>query len=593
MKGFHVRSLFSGLSCGARIALIYIMVGALWIVLSNFGVAFLFGENRESQIAEVLKGLTFVTVSAALIYVLVGRAVSFIKKSEDALLESRTTLSTLMDNLPGVAYRCKGAECPFDFINSAVYELTGYPPSVMTEKHKLDALIIEEDREQVRTSLRSALDRRLPFKLMYRIRSADGNTKWVWEQGRGIYSEHGELIGMEGLVTDITERRRAEEALKRSEEIYRAIIEGTSDAILMVDRDRTIMSVNRAFLELFGYSWEELEGKSVRIIHPSQESFENFARAAYPALEEAPLRIEWELKKKDGTVFPIDGTYSAITGPDGSVVGHVGIIRDITDRRQSERELREYREHLEDMVSDRTRELQEAQKALVQREKLKTLGAIAAEVAHEIRNPLVSIGGFARRLQKKYPDAREAEIILRESQRLETMLNRLSEYLRPVEMRPQESPVNSILTDSIGLLAPELQKEMIKVHLDLHPDLPSAHVDPAILTQVFVAMIRNVIRMMNSERDLTVRTYYGEHRVYVDMVSPTKMKVKDPDLLLLPFDETEQGAGISLTFKLLKGMGGALSVSQEDDKAVFSVSLVKCQGALDHMDSDQEWTQTG
>ncbi len=206
------------------------------------------------------------------------------------------------------------------------------------------------------------------------------------------------------------------------------------------------------------------------------------------------------MKKKDGTVFPVEGTFSVIEGPEGAIGGHVGIIRDITERKKADKELREYREHLEEMVLERTRELKEAQAALVQREKLKTLGATAAEVAHEIRNPLVSIGGFARRLQKKYPESPEAEIILHETERLETMLNRLHDYLRPVDMKPRECHVNAILTDSVGLLGPELEKNEVKIHLDLYPDLPTAHVDPAILTQVFVAMIRNAVEMMDMDK---------------------------------------------------------------------------------------------
>ncbi|MHC1727788.1 MAG: nitrogen regulation protein NR(II) [Syntrophobacteraceae bacterium] len=381
--------------------------------------------------------------------------------------------------------------------------------------------------------------------------------------------------------------RKSEEALKRSEDIYRALVEGTSDAIFMVDRDRSIISVNQGFVELFGYSREELEGKSIRILHPSDQSYDDFGKTAYPALEKAPLRIEWEMKKKDGTVFPGEGTYSVIRGPNGSTRGHVGIVRDITQRKKAENELEEYREHLEEMVKERTHELEEAQKALVQREKLKTLGAVAAEVAHEIRNPLVSIGGFARRLQRKNPDAHEAEIILQESGRLETMLNRLSEYLRPVEMRPREAYVNTILNESISLLAPELEKEKVAVHLDFQPDLATAHVDPTVLAQIFVVMIRNALQMMNSEKDLTLRTYHGEHSVYVEMISPTAgKKVADPELMLLPFEDKGRAAGFSSTFKLLKGMGGTLSFSRYNGKAVFTVSLVKCRGEHHHADQD-------
>jgi len=552
-----------------RIALFYATAGVLWIIASDLAVNLLFGRSEAAQFAQTIKGWFFVLISALLIYLLISRTTLSIKESEENLRESQRKLSTIFKNLPGMVYRCgSDPECRLDLVSPGAVELTGYPTAELSLKKKLTDLVLPEDRETVRSKIAEALAAKLPFELIYRLRTADGRIKWAWEQGFGIYSEKGELLAVEGFVADISERKRIEEALKRSEEVYKVLVEGTSDAILMVDVDRNIVSVNHAMLDLFGFSREEVIGKSVRILHPSEESFISFGNLAYPALGQEHLRVEWELKKKDGTIFPVEGTYSVIVGPEGAIVGHVGILRDITERRKAD--------NLEEMVHERTSELEEAQIALVQREKLKTLGAIAAEVAHEIRNPLVSLGGFARRLHKKYPDSQEADIILRETQRLETILNRLNDYLRPVNMKPRESHVNTILRDSVGLLAPDLEKEQVKVDLDLLPDLPTAHVDPAVLTQVFVLMIRNAVRMMDTEKKITLKTYHGEHKIFVDMISSVASnRLMDPELMLLPFEEGAKWTGISSTFKLLKGMGGALSFDKRDSKAIFTVSLLK------------------
>ncbi|MFZ2448336.1 MAG: PAS domain S-box protein [Syntrophobacteraceae bacterium] len=581
MKEFYTIPDSSTRACAFRIAFIYAVIGFLWILLSDWAVILLLDETSAAHWAQTFKGSAFVVFTGLVIYLLTSATIRSIRKSEEALREHQRILATLFDNLPGMAYRCGGdVDCTLEFVSAGAVELTGYAPGELTEKEKINDLILEEDRGAVRIETELALAQKKPFRLVYRVRKADGGIKWVWEQGRGVYSAAGQLTAIEGFITDITERKRAEEALIRSEEIYRALVEGTSDAILMVDRDRTIISVNRAFTELFGHSREDLEGQSVRLVHPSEESFNLFVEMAYPAVETGSIRFDWELVRKDGTVFPVEGTYSGIRGPGGAVTGHVGIIRDITERRNAERELREYREHLEEMVRERTRELEEAQKELVQKEKLKTLGAIAAEVAHEIRNPLVSIGGFARRLQKKYPGSREAEIILHESRRLENMLNRITHYLRPIEMKSRECYVNSILSESFDLLAPELERQHVQIQLDLDPNLSRAHVDPDILAQVFVAIIRNSVNMMDSEKELTVRSYNGEQSVYVDFKNRVGKKAKDPELMLLPFDQEEQALGVSSSFKLLKGMGGALSFSAQDHQAVFTVSLVRCRGSL-------------
>lgn len=560
-----------------RIAAGYAMAGAVWIVFSDLLVARFFGDSKTFFLLQTAKGWFFIAATALLLYVIIHRSVRSLQRSEKALMESRQSLSNLLGNLPGMAYESRSdEERTLRFVSAGCYELTGYLPSDLFQK-RLDDLTHPADLERVHNEIHAALQEMRTFRLTYRIVSATGDEKWVWEQGFGVYSPLGELIAIEGFVTDITERKRAEEALRESEERYRALVEGISHAILMVDKDRNIMSVNQAFVDLFGYEKEELKGKSVRIVHPSEDSFMEFGRRAYPVLKNmGPLRTEWQLMHKDGTIFPIEGTYSAVKGRDGSIQGYVGVIRDITDRKKAEAELQRYRDQLEEMVMERTRDLEIAQKALVQREKLKTLGAISAEVAHEIRNPLVSIGGFARRLQKRYPDSKEAAIILKECHRLEIMLDRIKNYLKPIEIKPRECPVNRVVAECVDLLSPELDREQVTLQLELEQNLSDAFVDPDILIQVFVDVIRSSVRIMGTNRRLVIRTYSGNQNIFVEFKSPAmEKKIKDPELLLLPFEEGEQGIGVSFSYKLLKGMGGVLTLSQYKEYLVFTISLLK------------------
>lgn len=561
-----------------KAALIYASTGGLWIISSGLAAEYIFGGSRTALTAALMVcALVFVCASVVIMYPGAFRKVGAKDKAAKLPVEGESISSAFFRNFPGMAYRCRpDPGHSFDFVSPGAVELTGLPVSALNNRQEFSEIVLQEDREAIWAEIGKALAAKLPFRLIYRIRAADGHVKWVWEQGLGIYSKEGELRAIEGFIADITGRKRTEEALRRSEEVYRVLAESISDAIFMVNVDRCIVSVNRAFLDLFGYSREEVIGRTIRVLHTSDESFRAFGKLR-SEMERGPVRVEWEMRKKNGAVFPVEGTFSVIEGPEGSTRGHVGIIRDITERKRAETELRKYREHLEEMVQERTRELREAQAALVQREKLKTLGATAAEVAHEFRNPLVSIGGFARRLQKKHPDSSEAEIILHETERLETILNRVSDYLRPIDMNPRECHVNTILEDSVALLGPQLEKEKIRIHLDLLNDLPTAHVDPAILTQVFVAMIRNAVGLMGLGKEITFTTYYGEHNVYVDMTSPVAGKrMLDPELMLLPFEEGAAGTGISSTFKLLKEMGGSLSFDGQGTNAKFTVSLVKC-----------------
>ena len=232
-------------------------------------------------------------------------------------------------------------------------------------------------------------------------------------------------------------------------------------------------------------------------------------------------------------------------------------------------------EQLEGIILDITNRVF-LEKALVQREKLKTLGAVAAEVAHQIRNPLVSIGGFALRLQKELPDVPEIQIILNEAQRLEEILDRIRNYLKPVEIRPQECSVNSVITECVNLLSPETEKRGLTCQLELSPGLPDVYLDPGMLAQVFVNLVRNAARAMGRGGTLIIESFESDENLYIDFKNQTLgQKIKDPEQLFLPFDEGGPNIGLPFSYQLVKNMGGLLSFAQDDQYTTFTVILPK------------------
>ena len=169
--------------------------------------------------------------------------------------------------------------------------------------------------------------------------------EWVELFSYPIFDNTGHVTGVVEFVRDITEFKRAEDSLRKREQLYRSLVESTTDAIVHLDKERKIVSCNRAFLDIFGYEKEEVVGKSILLAHESNESFRAFGQQAYSAIAKKGFaKTEWTFVTKDGRKIPFEITTSAIKDPSGKITGYVSIMRDITERRMAEQALRESEE---------------------------------------------------------------------------------------------------------------------------------------------------------------------------------------------------------------------------------------------------------
>lgn len=177
-------------------------------------------------------------------------------RTDQALRESQRAHATLLSNLPGMAYRCRNDRAwTMEFVSQGCYALTGYPAADLLENHKVSYadLIHAEDREKVWESVQSAVQAGRPFQLAYRIVTATGIEKWVWEQGQGIFSPDGELLALEGFIADFTDRVRAEQAEQEQRRFAEALREATIALNSTLDLDQVLDRILAQVGRVIGY----------------------------------------------------------------------------------------------------------------------------------------------------------------------------------------------------------------------------------------------------------------------------------------------------------------------------------------------------
>jgi PAS domain S-box-containing protein len=275
---------------------------------------------------------------------IVGHDVTERKRAEEEVKESQRALATLMSNLPGMAYRCRNdPDWTMELVSEGSLELTGYPPAdlIGNRRRSYGDLIHPEDREEVWECVQAALAslERPTFQINYRIATASGATKWVWEQGRGVFSPEGTFLALEGFVADITERKRARDALAQSEERYRAVVEQAAEGIFLFDAATGgVLESNAAFGELLGYTVGEL--LDMRIYDFVAHDRENIDSNIQLILDEGGRFVgERRYRRKDGSLADVAVSANLISYDGREVI--CAVIRDVTERVEAFRMLEE------------------------------------------------------------------------------------------------------------------------------------------------------------------------------------------------------------------------------------------------------------
>ncbi len=264
------------------------------------------------------------------------------KAAEEALRERERAHVTLINHLPGAAFRSgNDREWSMQFVSDGIALITGYSARQFLEGVvHLGNLIHPDDQESVWKGVQEAVKKRESYQVVYRLVCRENSTKTLWEQGEGVFSPDGELLALEGFITDITELKEAEEALRNLYDFNENLIATAQNIVLVIDPDGRVVRFNPAFERLSGWSLDEAEGS---------DWFETFLPKRYRAqsrrlFDEAIAGElgQWDLipiVTKDGAERKMDWRAALLKDSSENLVGLLCTGSDVTDRLRLEQEV--------------------------------------------------------------------------------------------------------------------------------------------------------------------------------------------------------------------------------------------------------------
>lgn len=466
-----------------------------------------------------------------------------------------------------------------------------------------------DDREMVNKAYADSLKSKQSYEVTHRLLMKDGRVKWVTEVCRTDYNSQGQAVRSVGIVQDITERKLAEDTVQQSELKYRNLFESSSDGIFILDFDGNFIDVNSTAYMRLGYTKEELLSLHIsKLVHPefasrTTERMRKIHEDGFAVFESAHLR-------KDGTAMQVE-VNSRLMNFQGRMA-HYSMIRDITERKLMETELRKHREELMKLVEERTAELKTANTKLLaeiaQREqmeaellkaqKLESLGVLAGGIAHDFNNLLTTVMGNVSLalldLDEGHPAHKQLIATDRALLRAQDLTQQLLTFSKGGAPVKRDVFIGDLLRESSGFA---LRGSRVRCEFSIPGDLWQIEVDEGQISQVIHNLAINADQAMPEGGTLRVSC---ENALLAEGVIPglssgryVKVMVEDSGIgiprdhltkIFDPYFTTKQrgsGLGLATAYSIMQKHGGHISAASGIGVgATFTLYLPASTGAL-------------
>ena len=483
----------------------------------------------------------------------------FVVRSYHELAEK---LGSLMNNIPGVVFRGDRG-WSISFMGAGVEQITGYTAEeYIGGVARWEEMIHPSDLDSLKRVFREAVKaKKKELRVEYRIVHRDGSFRWVADRRQFVYDEQGEFRYVDGILLDITARRRTEEDRSR----LAMAVEQSAEAIVVTDREGTILYVNPAFERITGYTAEEAVGKNPRILHSGKHD-ESFYKELWSVLSRGEVWAGHFInRKKDGTLYEEDATISPVRDSSGNIVSFVAVKRDVTRMVSLEKQVRTT-------------------------QKMETVGTLAGGIAHDFNNMLTVILGYGEMLKLRIANDPKAvsdlDEILRGAERASVLTRQLLTFARRQVVEPVHLDLNEVIADLVNLLR-KVTRENIGIKTFPAENPVMIRADRGQVEQVVMNLCLNARDAMPSGGQLIIETgvtsleegYLKQYphmkagRYAVLSVSDTGigMDEKTRERIFEPFFTTKgpekgTGLGLAMVYGIVKQHSGFIHVYSEPGK---------------------------
>lgn len=506
-----------------------------------------------------------------------GLVVSFLDitekiKVENSLKEARIFAETIIANVPGVIYSLDPS-LRLTYISPKSRDLFGYAPGEFMERPDLWEQVVHEDDRSAHQTVIDRIREGRPYSVEVRVVRKDGAVCWVHNSGIPTIDESGALMRIDGSFADITDRKVAE----KERSFLASIVESSDDTIIGKTLDGTIISWNRGAERNMGYAADEVIGKNISILMPDDRKGEIGMILEKIRAGERIEHFETLRVRKDGSVMDVSLTISPIVSPAGDIIGASSIGRDITGRKEAEKQLRSYARDLK-----------------LRNEELEQFAYVAS---HDLQEPLRMVSSYVQLLKRRYEgrldeDADEfIHYAADGASRMQVLINDLLAFSRvSTRGKPFEETDTEILVEqTLNNLMIQIEESGAVVTRD---PLPVVKADATQLSQVFQNLISNAIKFHGTEppRVHVTAVQSGEEWLFAVKDNGIGIEPRHFDRIFVIFQRLHSkaeypgtGIGLAICKKIIERHGGRIWVESEAGEGSTFFFTIPIREVGDHL----------